>query len=542
MDLDLSRLAPPQNLTDDERSTLFLWLFRRIATFRNTKYLYAEQDPTLSDPSRREYELHLQQWADSIVSVAFSINGEPGGAPCPPLDPLTETSTAHLRLPPQEAIDRFLNCLAFLHIANSKEFSSLTRSFLSSLGSLDERLIVAALRNPKRAIEETQKLAKAATQKQAKEGQVLRMAGVGLAAVAGGVLVGVTGGLAAPLVGAGVGTVLGILGVGGTTLGLLTTALASSSIITGALFGAYGSHSAGSSILRHTREVKDFDIVPVHSKDNEHEGLGVRLCVSGWLTSRDDVVAPWTVFEDDGDDILALQWEVEQLEALSDALMKLVKTNAMRYVRVEVLKRTVFAALMASLAPMALLKMKEIVDNDWMNSKALAIKAGAVLGSLLEQRAFGHRPITLTGYSLGALVILEALKHLASLPPSETLHSVQDVYLYGTPAPSDDMELWTSIRRVVAGRLVNGYSEDDYVLGVLCRLSSATWAVAGLQPVKALGIENVLCAVEGHTRWRAEIGHSLELSGVSGLSAERVSEQVHTDLGHEEEGSEAAEM
>lgn len=32
-----------------------------------------------------------------------------------------------------------------------------------------------------------------------------------------------------------------------------------------------------------------------------------------------------------------------------------------------------------------------------MNSKALAVKAGAVLGDLLKQRVFGNRPVTLTG-------------------------------------------------------------------------------------------------------------------------------------------------
>jgi len=39
----------------------------------------------------------------------------------------------------------------------------------------------------------------------------------------GGVLVGVTGGLAAPLVGAGLGTVLGAVGVGSTAAGALAT-------------------------------------------------------------------------------------------------------------------------------------------------------------------------------------------------------------------------------------------------------------------------------------------------------------------------------
>lgn len=144
-----------------------------------------------------------------------------------------------------------------------------------------------------------------------------------------------------------------------------------------------------------------------------------------------------------------------------------------------------------------------------MNAKALAVKAGAVLGDLLANRVFGNRPVTLTGYSLGSLVIFEALKHLASLSPTETTHLIQDVYLFGTPTPADGVT-WASVRRLVSGRLVNGYSSNDYVLGVLSRVSDGNWNVAGLQAIDTMGIENVLCEeVDGHTMWREKIGECL---------------------------------
>ena len=47
-----------------------------------------------------------------------------------------------------------------------------------------------------------------------------------------------------------------------------------------------------------------------------------------------------------------------------------------------------------------------------MTAKALASKAGRVLGTLLAQRVLGNRPVTLVGYSLGSLVVFEALQHL----------------------------------------------------------------------------------------------------------------------------------
>ncbi|KAJ7685314.1 DUF726-domain-containing protein [Mycena polygramma] len=529
--VDLTQLIPPKDLDQQVKDTVFAHFFCRLASFRNTAELYSSLEHNLSPlkspakTSRKEkFDYEVQLWAQKLLEQTWIVCGEPGGDKCPELDSLADTSTGHLSpLPSPEILSRILNTVLFLHIATSKEYSARTRTFLSTFGSFDEQLIVSALRNPDKAIEETQKQAQAAKESHAKTGKTLRMLGVGLGAVAGGVLVGVTGGLAAPLLGAGVSTVLGILGIGGTTVGLLATGLASSSVICGALFGVYGARSTSNMVQRHTREIRDLAIVPVHKLSKEQETLAVRLCVSGWLTSRDDVVEPWRVFG--GNDTFALQWEVELLESLSGALMTLVKTNAMKYLRYEIVKRTVFASLMNSLAPIALLKIGQIIDNDWMNSQALAIKAGAVLGDLLANRVFGNRPVTLTGYSLGGLVIFEALKYLASLPPSETAHLIEDVYLFGTPAPTDDAA-WASIRRLVAGRVVNGYSQDDYVLAVLSRLAHVTWGVAGLQPVNLTGVENILCKdIDGHMKWRM-VGRPLQQCGAPGIINERVDKEM----------------
>lgn len=160
-----------------------------------------------------------------------------------------------------------------------------------------------------------------------------------------------------------------------------------------------------------------------------------------------------------------------------------------------------------------------------MNARQLALKAGAVLGELLSNRAFGRRPVTLCGYSLGSLVIFEALKYLTTLPPSETANLVQDVFLFGTPAPTDE-STWSSVRRVVCGRLVNGYGKEDYVLATLSRASSASWSVAGLDAVHVKGVENVECEVDGHVRWRGLIGSCLRNCGAPGIISEEVDMQL----------------
>ncbi|KAK0503424.1 DUF726-domain-containing protein [Armillaria luteobubalina] len=534
MSSDLAQLTPPKQLTQQERNTVFQHIFRRLADYRNTAELYALAEYSLSplpekakSDRRNTFNKTLNTWAQQLLEHAWIACGEPDGESCPELDPYADTSTGELpKLPHELDLKRILNAILFLNITTFKEYSARTRSFLKTFGDLDEEIIVSTLRHPDRAIEEARKHTQNTTQDHAKRNKVLRMAGMGLGAVIGGVLVGVTGGLAAPLVGAGVTTVLGWLGIGGTVAGLLASGLAGSSVVCGALFGVYGAKSTADMVQRHTREIRDLAVLPVGIQSEET--LAVRLCVSGWISSPIDFVTPWTVFG--GDNTFALQWEVQALQELSDALLTLVKSHTMKYIKVEIVKRTVFASLMSSLAPIAWLKIGQIIDNPWMNSQALAIKAGAVLGDLLAKRAFGNRPATLVGYSLGSLVIFEALKYLTTLPPSDTSHLIEDVFLFGTPVSTDQVT-WSSVRRLVPGRLVNGYSTNDYVLAVLSRVSSATWNVAGLHSIDVRGVENVHCDfVDGHTMWKEMIGKSLQLVDAPGLVDSEIYLQIE-DIG-----------
>jgi hypothetical protein len=109
---------------------------------------------------------------------------------------------------------------------------------------------------------------------------------------------------AAPLIGTSFTTVLGWLGVGGSVAGLYASGLASSSVVCGALFGVYGAGITASIIEHYTREVKDLAVVPVHV---QQDTLAVRLCVSGWLNTDEDVTSPWTIF-DQSQDTFALRW------------------------------------------------------------------------------------------------------------------------------------------------------------------------------------------------------------------------------------------
>lgn len=159
-----------------------------------------------------------------------------------------------------------------------------------------------------------------------------------------------------------------------------------------------------------------------------------------------------------------------------------------------------------------------------------------MLGILLSQRVLGTRPITLTGYSLGSLVIFEALKYLSTLPPSQTTHLIDSAYLFGLPASTRDAVSWGKVRAVVSGRLVNGWvePEEDYILAILSRasvLTEGSWGVAGLAPVMVKGVENVKCrGVEGHLKWIGMVGRCLEECGADGVVQREVENKV-TDVG-----------
>ena len=140
--------------------------------------------------------------------------------------------------------------------------------------------------------------------------------------------------------------------------------------------------------------------------------------------------------------------------------------------------------------------------------------------------------MTLTGYSLGSLVIFEALKYLSTLPPSQSTHLVDGTYLFGLPTSTRDVTSWKKVRAVVSGRLVNGWvePEEDYVLAILSRatmLTEGSWGVAGLAPVQVKGVENVKCeGVEGHLKWIGMVGRCLERCGVDGIVQQEVESKV----------------
>ena len=367
------------------------------------------------------------------------------------------------------------------------------------------------------------------TKKRAEENQTSRRWKVGLAGVAGAALIGVTGGLAAPLLAAGVGTMMGGLGLGATAAAGYLGAIAGSGVLVGGLFGAYGGRMTSKMMDQYAREVEDFAFIPIKptSKprkiEKEYRRLRVGIGVSGWLTDQHDIVDPWKPFGFELESF-ALRWEIQALINLGNGLTTLMKSAAWGYAKKEIIKHTVFAALTAGLWPLGLLKVSKIIENPWSVASYRAKKAGEILADALINKAQGERPVTLVGYSLGAKVIYTCLQRLAE---RRAFGLVESVILMGAPSPSTSAD-WRLIRAVVAGRVVNVYSTEDYLLGYLYRSAGLQYGVAGLQAIENVkGVESVdvTDVVSGHTSYRLLTGPILQRIGFENIDLEELEKE-----------------
>ncbi|KAL8768160.1 MAG: hypothetical protein Q9209_005551 [Squamulea sp. 1 TL-2023] len=402
------------------------------------------------------------------------------------------------------------------------------------------------------------------TQKKAEENKNSRKWKVGLASVAGAAIIGVTGGLAAPLVAAGLGSVMGGLGLGATAAAGYLGAVAGSTVIVGGLFGAYGGKMTGEMVDAYAKEVSDFAFLPVkeepdplssnnkdsstsqHKKeikdpasdsskalspssataidDPSARRLRVTIGISGWLTDPTDVTTPWHVLGTNAE-VFALRYELEALMNLGNSIQAMVSSAAWGYAKSEMIKHTIFAELSAALWPLALLKISRLVDNPFSIAKSRSDKAGELLADALINKAQGERPVTLVGYSLGARVIYNCLMSLAK---RKAFGLVESAVLIGTPCPSSTSD-WRVMRSVVASRLVNVYSSNDYILGFLYRTSSIQYGVAGLQKIEGLaGVMNVDVSetVSGHLRYRYLVGSILKTIGFEDVDLKAVEKEA----------------
>ncbi|OMO84575.1 hypothetical protein COLO4_21965 [Corchorus olitorius] len=153
-------------------------------------------------------------------------------------------------------------------------------------------------------------------------------------------------------------------------------------------------------------------------------------------------------------------WESKNLIAVSTAIQDWLTSRIATELMRQGAMMTVLGSLLTALAwPAALLAATDFIDSTWTIAVNRTDKAGKLLAEVL-----------LKGYQ-------------AEL--------VERVVLLGAPI-SIKGENWEAARKMVAGRFINAYSTNDWMLGVAFRASLLTQGLAGIQPVGVQGIENLL--------------------------------------------------
>ncbi|KAF8424552.1 hypothetical protein EV426DRAFT_712363 [Tirmania nivea] len=330
---------------------------------------------------------------------------------------------------------------------------------------------------------------------------------MGLATIGGGLVIGLSGGLLAPVIGAGLAAGFTTIGVAGTTTFLAgaggTAIIASTAVVSGATIG-------GKASLNRTAHVKTFEYRPLHNSKR----VNLIITVSGWMSGKeDDVRLPFSTVDPLMGDLFSVLWEPEMLKSMGQTI-NILATEVLTQSLQQVLGSTVLVALMASIQlPVVLTKLSYLLDNPWSVSLDRAIAAGLILADSLIGRNLGVRPVTLVGYSLGARVIYSCLRELHR---RHAYGLVQSVYMFGSPVVVKKDE-YAKARTAVAGRFVNGYATNDWILGYLFRATSGgIGRVAGLAPIEDIeGVENVNVTdlVEGHMAYRQAIPKLLRRVG-----------------------------
>ncbi|KAL8474937.1 hypothetical protein ACS0TY_031379 [Phlomoides rotata] len=329
---------------------------------------------------------------------------------------------------------------------------------------------------------------------------------VGAAALTGGTLMAITGGLAAPAIAAGfgalaptLGTIVPVIGASGFAAVASAAGSVAGSVAVAASFGAAGAGLTGSKVARRIGDVDEFEFKAIGENHNQGR-LAVEILISGFVFEEEDFIKPWEG-QRNNLERYALQWESKNLIAVSTAIQDWLTSKLAMEMMKQGAMMTVLSTLMTALAwPATLLTLTDIIDSSWAVAINRSDKAGKLLAEVLLKELQGHRPVTLVGFSLGARVVFRCLQILAESEANAGI--VERVVLLGSPIAIKGMD-WEATRKVVAGRYVNVYSTNDWMLGVAFRANLLTKGLAGIEAVDVPGIENVDVTeiIDGHSSY-----------------------------------------
>ncbi|XP_051493474.1 transmembrane and coiled-coil domain-containing protein 4 isoform X1 [Apus apus] len=372
---------------------------------------------------------------------------------------------------------------------------------LEELEALEESLL-ESLREQK--VEEAE-TAEVSRKKKERSKKLKRCLLIGLATVGGGTVIGLTGGLAAPLVAAGAAAIIGSAGAAtlGSTAGIAVMA---------SLFGAAGAGLTGYKMKKRVGAIEEFEFLPL----TEGRQLHITIAITGWLCTGKygSFTAPWSSMLHSSEQY-CLAWETKYLMELGNALDSLLN-GFVSMMAQEALKFTVLSGIVTALTwPASLLTVASVIDNPWGVCLHRSAEVGKHLAHILLSRQQGKRPVSLIGFSLGARVIYFCLQEMAQEKDSQGI--IEDVVLLGAPV-AGEAKHWKAIRKVVSGRIINGYCREDWLLRFVYRTSAVQINVAGLQPVdlddRRMENMDLSSVVNGHLDYMKQMDMILKAVGI----------------------------
>lgn len=252
----------------------------------------------------------------------------------------------------------------------------------------------------------------------------------------------------------------------------------------------------------------------------------------------------WDYKANYGGELYTVKWESSLLQELCDSVTDLA-FDLVSGGTAQLLKHTALSTLLSAFAwPWALVNAANLIDGTWTLAAERSDEAGKELARSLLFSGAGNRPVTLIGYSFGARVVYACLKELARYQEiwedrqeqlaqekqsrfrkpnqksddmffkmREPASIVEDAILMGLPNHLS-LSSWKACRQVVAGRLVNCFSQKDLILSLMFQLKrfGGLKPVCGVCAVKVPGVENVDVTdlVIGHQDYTVCVGEILK--------------------------------
>ena len=284
---------------------------------------------------------------------------------------------------------------------------------------------------------------------------------------------------------------MGVVSAGAVGTGLAVMSSVAGSAIIGSVLGVTGAGIAGYKYNNRQKDVQEFEFKPINK--TEIASMNYMIAIPGWLPSLDAGIDQWAPIASVNPltELYLLSFERSTMVELTAAAQTLLRDNVVSYGASTAAALTSAAGLAFALSfPIAAIRATALIDHPWMQCLKKSEQAGILLArSVISQYVGGKRPVSLVGHGNGARVIFFCMQELYNMRSELNVYNMIDnVYLLGACiAPS--LQDWNNIIPLVSGRFVNCYSNNDWFLKILFRLTMSP--CAGTSMIDHPGIENV---------------------------------------------------